>query len=143
MKNSVYTSSPAIYSAVIEDGASVAMFTKNFDTFQNAKDWCYGMTSDEGFAFKIMDLDTKRVLESGRNLKGEIVPYDIPSEPEKPLLAPIVPIGVQKELEHRELIVKLLTDAGQEATEEKIIAIAAEIAKVHEKEDPHYYEREL
>ena len=144
MKNSVYTSSPAIYCGTIEDKSGVAQFTKNFDTFQNACDWCVGMTSDEGYAFKVSDIDTKRILKSGRNLKGEIVPYDVPAETEKPLTivgaAPIVPKGIEKELEHRDLIVKMLTEAGQEATEAKIMSIAEEIARVHEKENPHYYD---
>jgi len=144
-KNSVYLSSPAIYEAAIEDESGSPQFTKRFDQFQNALDWCMGMCQEEGYAFKLSDIDTKKVLESGRFMKGEFVPYCIsPEEKKSPLIdgmTPPIDKGVKTELEHRDLIVKMLTEAGKEATEEKILAIAAEIAKVHEEEDPQYYEK--
>lgn len=144
-KNSVYLSSPAIYEAAIEDCGGVAQFTKKFDQFQNAFDWCVGMCKEEGYAFKLSDIDTKKVLESGRFMKGAIVPYEIEAEKPEPVsidgMNPVIDKGIKTELEHRDLIVKMLTEAGKEATEEKILAIAEEIAKVHTKEDPQYYEK--
>lgn len=144
-KNSVYLSSPAIYTAIIENPEGVELFTKKLDQYENAKSWAIGMCSDEGHAFKITDSDTKRVLESGRRMGGEIVPYDVSVKEVKPIQIPFadsgLPKGVKVELEHRDLIVKMLTEAGHEATEEKIISIAAEIARVHEQEHPDYYEK--
>lgn len=144
-KNSVYLSSPAIYTAIIENPEGVELFTKKLDDYENAKSWAVGMCSDEGHGYKITDSDTKRVLESGRRMGGQIVPYDVSAKEDKPLTisgaSALLPIGVKTELEHRELIVKLLTEAGYEATEEKIISIAAEIARVHEQEDPEYYQK--
>jgi len=49
--------------------------------------------------------------------------------------------GIEVEMEHRELIVKMLKEAGKEPTEEMIKRIASEIAKVHIEEDPKYYEK--
>jgi SAM-dependent methyltransferase len=48
-------------------------------------------------------------------------------------------MGIEVELEHRDLIIEMLEAAGKETSEENIRAIAAEIAKVHIEEDKEYY----
>lgn len=50
-------------------------------------------------------------------------------------------MGTEVELEHRDLIKKMLIDAGKNPSEEMIRMVAAEIAKVHIEEDPEYYEK--
>lgn len=144
IKNSIYSSSPQVFTALIENPEGLVMFTKKLDDWESSLAWSQGMT-DEGHAYKITDSDTKRILASARKLKGEFVSYEIPAEKEPELTmvgaAPLISKGVKTELEHRDLIVKFLTGAGQEVTEAKIMSIAAEIARVHEKEDPHYYEK--
>lgn len=123
-KNSIYLSSPAIYLAVIEQN-NVEQFTKFFDEYQNALDWCLGMCgTDSTFTFKLLDSASKRVLESG---KAEIAQD---SELEK---------GIQDELEHKELIVKMLLEAGKEPSEDNILEIAKKIAQKHLEKNPHYY----
>ena len=49
--------------------------------------------------------------------------------------------GIEVELEHRDLITRLLKDADRETSEKNIRLIAAEIAKDHLKEDPDYYNK--
>lgn len=123
-KNSIYLSSPAIYAAVIEANG-VEQFTKSFDEYQNALDWCLGMCgTDSTFTFKLLDSASKRVLESG---KAEIAQD---SELEK---------GVQEELEHKELIIKMLLESGKEPSEENIMEVAKKIAMVHLEKNPQYY----
>ena len=95
----------------------------NFDEYQNAVSWCEGMAkSAPGLTFKLFDNQTKVELLNGPQM----------TEAE---------LGVKKELEHRDLIVEMLTKAGKEPDEEKIKRIAFEIARVHVKEDPQYYEK--
>lgn len=126
-KNSIYLSAPEVYTAIIENKDGQVMFTKKMNEFSNALEWCKGMArTEEGFAYKLTDTDTKKVLASGRHVNGEIGEYEK---------------GINVELEHRDLIIEMLTKAGQEPTEEKIKAIAREIASVHIKEDPQYYEK--
>ena len=123
-KNSIYLSSPAIYLAVIEQN-EVEQFTKFFDEYQNALDWCLGMCgTDSSFTFKLLDSASKKVLKSG---KAEIAQD---SELEK---------GTIEELEHKELIIKMLLEAGKEPSEENILDIARMIAKTHLAKNPEYY----
>ena len=49
--------------------------------------------------------------------------------------------GIEEELEHRDLITRLLKEAGKDATEDEIKAVAAEIARVHLSDDPEYYRK--
>jgi hypothetical protein len=143
-QNSFYSDSQ-VFTSLVENAEGVVQFTKKFNDFESAKAWAIGMTSDEACAYKVTDTETKRVLDSGRRMSGEIVPYSVEPEKEAPITlpgaAPILSKGVESELEHRDLIVKMLTEAGEEATEAKIISIAAEIARVHEKENPEYYDK--
>jgi len=116
-----------MYSVEIENAGGVVMYSRKFNTFQDATDWSRAMAlSEEGFAYKLYDTDTKRVLDSGRNIKSELTEYQK---------------GINVELEHRDLITKMLIEAGQEVTEEKVKAIAREIARAHIEEDPSYYEK--
>lgn len=127
VKNSLYTSQPEIYTAIIKNKDGVEMFSKKLDIYDNALSWCKGMAlSEHGFSYELTDTGTKRVLSSGKNNNGAIEELKT---------------GINVELEHRELIKKMLLEAGQEPTEEKIRNIAAEIARVHIKEDPAYYEK--
>ena len=126
-KNSLYTSAPEVYTALIENKEGVVQFTKKLDDYDNALSWCQSMAmSEDGYAYKLTDTDTKRVLSSGRNINGSMEEYEK---------------GTKVELEHIELIKKMLIEAGKVPTEEKVAAIAREIAKVHIEEDPNYYEK--
>ena len=129
IKNSVYLSSPMIYAASIYGIDGVEQYTKKFDQFQNAFDWCKGMSSN-GESFKITDIDTKKVLKEGSFKGDEFIENPEKSDFQK---------GIVVELEHKDLIEKMLREAGRPVTKSAILSIAAEIARVHEKEDPNYY----
>lgn len=127
VKNSLYTSAPEVYTALIENSEGCLLFSKKLDIYDNALSWCKGMAlSENGLVFKLTDTSTKKVLASGVNNNGKI------EELKK---------GIEVELEHYELIKRMLLEAGKEPTEDKIRAIAAEIARVHIEESPDYYEK--
>ena len=143
-KNSIYLSAPEVFTATIEDCSGTIQHTKKLNDYQTAYDWCMGMVKDnDGHAFKVLDTDTKKVLVSGRFSMGQYIPYEEKNAPLENVPSPIVEEakGTEVELEHRDLITKMLVLAGYIPTESKVRAVAREIARVHVVEDPQYYEK--
>ena len=123
VKNSIYLSNAEIFKAEIYSSTGSILYTKNFDDHQNAISWCEGMArSSKRLTYKLFDNQTNVELASGPEMSEE-------------------EMGIKTELEHRDLVIKMLIDAGQEPTEEKIKSILKEIVRVHLEEDPQYYEK--
>lgn len=130
IKNSIYLSSPEVFTVNVLDESGKELFTKKIDDYHNALGWGEGMIRrSPNFSYQVLDTDTKNLLVHCKNVNGEVVELKEDASEE----------GTLHELEHRELITKMLIEAGKIPTEDAILRIAAEIAQVHEEEDKNYY----